>query len=104
MPQTFDPELLLYADDTCLIFMGKDTKLQLNKEIQSLCDWFIDNKLNIYFGEEKAKCILFGTKQHFKNQSDFDIRHGDIKTKQHSKVTYLGCILATKVFSLVNGD
>ena len=60
----------------------------------------------------KQNAFFFGTKRHLKKQNDLDIRHGDIKTKQHSKVTYLGCILdndipgesmATKVLSLVNG-
>ena len=46
-----------------------------------------------------------------KNQRDLDLRYGDIEIKQHSKVTYLGCILdndlsresmATKVLRLVN--
>ena len=66
MPQAVNSELLLYADDTCLFFMGKDSKIigdQLNKDFNSLCEWFIDNKLSIHFGEEKTKSILFGTKQ-----------------------------------------
>ena len=65
MPQAINSELLLYADDTSLFFMGKDSKIigdQLNKDFNSLCEWFIDNKLSIHFGEEKTKSILFGTK------------------------------------------
>ena len=31
----------------------------LNKEFLSLCQWFIDNKPSIYFGENKTKSILF---------------------------------------------
>ena len=89
-------ELLLYADDTCLIYIGKDTKTieeQLNRDFNSLCEWFIDNKLSIHLGEEKTKSILFGTKKHLKNQTDLNIKYGDVKIKQHSKVTYLGYIL-----------
>ena len=115
MPQVVNSELLLYADDTCLIYLGKDTKTieeQLNRDFNSLCEWFIDNKLSIHFGEEKTKSILFGTKGHLKNQKDLNIKYGDIKIKQHSKVTYLGCVLdndlsgesmATKVLGLING-
>ena len=115
MPQAVNSELLLYADDTCLIYMGKDTKTieeQLNRDFNSLCEWFIDNKLSIHFGEEKTKSILFGTKGHLKNQKDLNIKYGDIKIKQHSKVTYLECVLdndlsgesmATKVLGLING-
>ena len=69
MPQAVNSELLLYADDTCLIYMGKDTKTieeQLNRDFNSLCEWFIDNKLSIHYGEEKTKSILSGTKGHLK--------------------------------------
>ena len=58
MPQAVSCELLLYVDDTCLICMGKDIKTiedQLNKDSNSLCEWFIDNKLSIHFGEQKTK-------------------------------------------------
>ena len=89
----------------------KTIEEQLNSDFNSLCEWFIDNKLSIHFGEDKTKSILFGTKWHLKNQADLDIKYGDIKIKQHNKVTYLGCILdsnlsgesmATKVLGLVN--
>ena len=115
MPQALNSELLLYEDDTSLIYMGKDTKTieeQLNMDFNSLCKWFIDNKLSIHSGEEKTTSVLFGTKGHLKNQTDLNIKYGDIKTKQHNNVTYLGCIpdnnlsgesMATKVLGLVNG-
>ena len=63
---------------------------QLNRDFNFLCEWFIDNKLSTHFGEEKTKSILFGTKGHLKNQTDLNIKYGDIKIEQHSKVTYLG--------------
>ena len=37
----------------------KKTENVLNKELSSLCQWFIDNKLKIHFGEDKIKSILF---------------------------------------------
>ena len=49
-------ELLLYADDTCLIFQHNDIKeieIQHNKHFSLICDWFVDNKLSIHF--EKIK-------------------------------------------------
>ena len=76
-----------------------------------LCDWFIDNKLSVHFGEEKTRSILFGNKRQLKNQRDLVLGYGNIEIKQYSKVTYLGCILdndlsgesmVTKVLSLVN--
>ena len=44
--QSIECEVLLYADDTCLLFQHKDImviKDQLNKNFQSLFDWFLDN-------------------------------------------------------------
>ena len=46
MPQAVNCELLLYADDTCLIFQHKDVKViekQLNDNFSLICDWFVDN-------------------------------------------------------------
>ena len=114
MPQVVNSDLLLYADDTCVMYRGKDIKMieeQLSTDFSSICDWFIDNKLSVHFEEEKTKSVLFGTKRQLKKQRELYLRYGDIKIKQHSKVTYLGCILdndlsgesmATKVLSLIN--
>ena len=96
MPQAVDCELLLYADDTCLIFQHKDIheiEVVLNRNFSVLCDWFIDNKLSIHFGEDKTKSILFGSKYKLKKSNSLNIQYKDIHIKQYSKVTYLGCIL-----------
>ena len=50
MPQAIKCDLLLYADDSVLIFSHKDIDVinkQLNEDFNSLCDWFVDNKLSI---------------------------------------------------------
>ena len=94
--QSIECEVLLYADDTCLLFQHKDTmiiKEQLNKNFQSLCDWFLDNKLSVHFGEDKTKSILFGSKLKIKKATSLDIKYNNIKITQYKKVTYLGCIL-----------
>ena len=62
MPGSVNCDLLLYADDTCLISQNSDLKqieYDLETNFNSLCDWFIDNKLSIHLGEDKTKCILF---------------------------------------------
>ena len=56
------------------------------------CDWFVDNKLSIDFGEDKAKSVLFGSKHKIKISKPLHIQYNDIKTKQYSKVTYLDFI------------
>ena len=53
----------------------------------------MDNKLSIHFGEDKTKSILFSSKRKIKKASPLNIQYKDIKIKQYSKVTYLGCIL-----------
>ena len=96
MPQAVDCDLFLYADDTCLLFQHKDLeriKEELTKNFSNICDWFVDNKLNIHFGEDKTKSILFSTKNRKKKIGTLDIQYGDVKIKQYSKVTYLGCEL-----------
>ena len=65
MPNSIQCDLLLYADDSCLIFQHKDIseiQNQLNKDFANLCDWFIDNKLSIHLGDDKTKTILFASK------------------------------------------
>ena len=56
-----------------------------------LCD-FLDNKLSIHFGEDKTRSILFGITHKIKNSKSLNIQYNDIKIKQYSKVTHLGCI------------
>ena len=58
MPQAVDGDLFLYADDTSLLFQHKDLeriKEELTKNFSNICDWFVDNKLSIHFGEDKTK-------------------------------------------------
>ena len=93
MPQAVDCELLLYADDTCLIFQHKDiTEIvsALNKNFSRLCDWFVDNKLSIHFDEDKTRSILFGRKHKIKKSKPLKVQYNHIKIKQYSKVIYLG--------------
>ena len=66
MPQAVKSNLFLYADDSCLIFLGKDVieiEKQLNIDFTNICEWFVDNRLSIHFGEDKTKFILFASKR-----------------------------------------
>ena len=78
MSQAVKCNLFLYADDTCLVCQHKDIneiEKQLNKDFESICDWFVDNKLNIRFGDDKIKSILFSTKFLIKNVAKLNIKH-----------------------------
>ena len=43
------------------------SKKILNEDVENICDWFVDNKLSIHFGDDKTKSILFASKQRAKN-------------------------------------
>ena len=65
MKQAVDCDLFLNADGSCLVYQHKDVKKierNLNKNFPDVCDWFVNNKLSIHFGEGETKCIPFGTK------------------------------------------
>ena len=84
------------ADDSGLTFESKDIHTiehQLNKDFANLCEWFIDNKLNIHFGQDEKKYILFGAKQKLENAGKLNMMYNGIEIKQYSKVTHLGCLL-----------
>ena len=107
-------DLFLYADETYLVFRSKNVKdieKQLNKEFANIWDWFVDNKLSIHFSEDKTKSILCSSKRKIKKLQKLEIIYNNIQIKQHSRVTYQGCIIgetvsgesmANKVISKVN--
>ena len=43
-----------------------------------MCDWFIDNKLSIHFGEDKTKSILFASKRKIKKLQKLEIIYNNI--------------------------
>ena len=96
MPQAVKSNLFQYADDSCLDFQRKDVieiGKQLNEDFTSICKWFVENGLSIHFGEDKTKFRLFAFKRKIKSVPKLKINYKNIQIKQHSKVTYLGCML-----------
>ena len=58
MPQAVKSKLLLYGDDSCLMSQEEDIakiKKILTEDFENICDWFVDNKLSTYFGDDKTK-------------------------------------------------
>ena len=87
----------LYADGTSIFYQHEDVrKIEnvLNNEFSSLCQWFIDNKLSIHFGENKTKSIVFSRTRGLK---EINISFADHSIKQHETVGYLGCQLDSKL-------
>ena len=51
MPQAVKSNLFLYADDSCLVFQGKDVieiEKQLNECFTNISEWFVDIRLSIH--------------------------------------------------------
>ena len=70
MSQAVKCHLFLYVDDSYLGCQYKDineTEKQLNVEFSIVCGWLVDNKISIYFGEDKTKSVLFTSKFKKKN-------------------------------------
>ena len=96
MLQAVKRDFFLYAADTCLTFQHekvKEIEDQLNMAFSSLFDWFIEKKLSIYLGKDNIKSIHFGTKPNIKRAKPLNILYGNVKIKQYTKVSYLGCSL-----------
>ena len=115
MPQAIKLSLLLYADDSCLMYQHKDiAKIEkiLNEDLENICDWFVDKKLRIHFGDDKTKSIIFASKRRVKNIRKLNIRYKETNINQKAQVTYLECVLdesmsgepmALKLINKING-
>ena len=87
----------LYAEDICIFYQHEDiqkTENFLNKEFSSLCQWFIDNKLSIHFGEDKTRSILFSKTSGLR---EINISFAGLSIKQYETVEYLVCQLDSKL-------
>ena len=113
MAWAVDCDLLLYADDSCLVFRGEgieQIEINLNRNFNTLCDWFLENMLSIHFGEAKLNPLSLRIK--VAGILTIDIWRGGIMIKQHSTVTCLGCNLdenlsgesmASRMLGKING-
>ena len=52
--------------------------------------------MSIQFGEDKTRSNVFASKRRAKNIRQLNIKYKNIYIKQHSEVTYLGCVLARR--------
>ena len=71
----FDCKLLLYADDSAILFSHKDPNVVAQKLgciLDSCNKWLEDNKLLLYLG--KTECVLFGSKRKLKKYSSFSVQ------------------------------
>ena len=58
MSQGVECELYLQVDASYRLFQHKsvtEIKKQLTKDFSNICDWFVDDKLSIHYGEHQAE-------------------------------------------------
>ena len=53
----------------------------------------MDNELSIHLGEDKTKYLLFASKRKINRVLKLILKCKNMQLKQHSRVTYVGCIL-----------
>ena len=86
--------LLLYADDSALIYSHKSYEViarMLSTDLSSCKQWLIDNKLSLHVG--KTESILFGTSKRLKAAEEFSVSCDGAIVKRVSTVKYLGIYL-----------
>ena len=98
MPTVVKCNLFLYADYTCQVFQSKnvkdiETQFKWRFYKHMWFEWFADNKLSIYFGDDKTKSTIFTSKRKIKKLQKLEIICNNIRIKQQSRVTYQSCIL-----------
>ena len=86
-----DCKLILYADDSTILFSHKDPDYisqKLGHVLESCSEWLVDNKLSLHLG--KTEYILFGPKRKLKNQNQCTVKCSGHEIKSSEKVKYLG--------------
>ena len=90
-------KLLLYADDSAILVSGKDvSQIQATlsiKELESIREWLIDNKLSLHLG--KTESILFGTNKKLQLAPQLNIECAGNKLANRSSVNSWGLILTS---------
>ena len=91
---SIDCDLLLYADDSALIFSHKDPNFiarHLSDQLSSCKKWLTDNRLSLHVG--KTETILFGSCRRLKKVESFQVTCESVPVKRVHSVKYLGVLL-----------
>lgn len=99
-------KLVLYADDSAILFSHKDPHVisnVLGNELQNCSKWLVDNKLSLHLG--KTECILFGSRRALGKVDNFGVHCNGHTIESQSSVKYLGAVLDNDLSatSIVNG-
>ena len=91
-----ESKLLLYADDSVLLYSDTNPKTieeKLSAELENCIEWMTDNKLSLHVG--KTESILFCSKGKLKYTRDFKVTYNDHVIERKDSVKYLGINLTS---------
>ncbi|XP_056010849.1 uncharacterized protein LOC125680728 [Ostrea edulis] len=101
-----DCKVLLYADDSAILYSHKDPKVISNKlspVMESCHDWLVDNKLSLHLG--KTKSIIFGPKSKLSQAAeDFCVKCNNRTIGAQNCIKYISIFIDNKLSgeSIVN--
>jgi hypothetical protein len=84
-------KLILYADDSAILFAHKNPSIifqKLGQTLESCSSWLVDNKLSLHLG--KSECLIFGSKRKLKQVKEFKIVWNGHTIESTKSVKYLG--------------
>jgi len=96
-----DCKLLLYADDSVILFADKNPTViaeKLSYVMNNCSTWLVDNKLSLHLG--KTECMLFGSNRKLKKVKSFSVLCNGHKIPSQENVKYLGLTID----NLLNGE
>jgi hypothetical protein len=84
-------KLLLYADDSAILYSHKDPDV-VAKKLECVLDscnkWLVDNKLSLHPG--KTECVIFGSRHKLKKVSNFSVQCTGHTISAQKSIKYLG--------------
>ena len=87
-------KLLLYADDSAILYSNKDPQVisdKLGLELEMCSKWLVDNTLSLHMG--KTECIIFGSKRKLRKINNFSVECNGHTIKAQRSVKYFGLTL-----------
>jgi hypothetical protein len=87
-------KLILYADDSAILYSHKDPDVICNvmgKALENCSKWLVDNKLSLHLG--KTECIDFICNRKLSKLKQFKIHCNNHTIQSQPSVKYLGSIL-----------
>ena len=85
--------MLMYADDTILIYSASSSKLiekTLNHKGNTLFDWFNNNNLILNLKPSKTELVIYGTARNLATQPECNVELKGSKIIHETQYEYLG--------------